>query len=81
MFPMSKRVRKILEDALTLALKERAQLAAELLASIDGEPDDEVEAAWAAEIERRARRALAGKSRNSGWEAVRTRIKRRLRSE
>ena len=42
-----------------LPLSERAELAADLLASLDGEPETDVKAAWAVEIERRAREALA----------------------
>ena len=59
---------------------ERADVAAELLASLD-EPTDnpaDVEAAWAAEIERRARRVLSGESAGEPWEDVRDRITRRL---
>jgi len=51
--------REILATALTLSVDERAELAAELLASLDGEPDEDVEAAWAAEIETRIRRVRA----------------------
>jgi putative addiction module component (TIGR02574 family) len=47
--------KKLLSQALRLSLDERAQLAADLIASIDGEPDEDAEAAWAAEIERRPR--------------------------
>ena len=57
---MSKTGRKMLDEALQLELSERAELAAELLASLDGEPDEDVEAAWAAEIKRRAERARSG---------------------
>lgn len=52
---MSERARKVLQDAMELPLSERAELAADLLASLDGEPEADVEAAWAAEVERRAR--------------------------
>src|SRR6202142_1445920 len=56
---MSERARKLLQDAMERPVPERAELAADLLASLDGEPDADVEAAWASEIERRAREALA----------------------
>jgi putative addiction module component (TIGR02574 family) len=55
----------ILEEALKLPRRERARFAAELLSSLDDEPIEdprELEQAWAAEIERRARRVLAGES-------------------
>lgn len=53
----------LLQGALKLPHTERADVAAELLASLDEEPADslvEVEKAWAAEIERRAGRVLSG---------------------
>ena len=68
----------LLSTALELSISERAELAAELLASLDGEPDADVEAAWAAEIERRARRVLAEGSRGRPWEDVRDDLRRRL---
>lgn len=71
---MSERARKLLHDAMELPLPERAELAADLLASLDGEPDDAVEAAWAAEIERRAREALENPDDDIAWETVRAEL-------
>jgi len=71
-----------LREALTLPIAERADVAAELLASLDAAEADnpaEVEAAWAAEIERRARRAIAGESAGIPWEDVRQRAEEELR--
>jgi len=71
----------LLQEALKLPHTERADVAAALLASLDEEPVDnleEVEKAWAAEIERRARRVLAGESAGVPWEQVRRRIEKRL---
>ena len=71
----------LLQQALKLPHTERADVAAELLASLDDEPADsleEVEKAWATEIERRARRALAGESVGVPWGEVRRRIEGRL---
>ncbi len=62
-------------SALELDLDERAELAAELLASLDGAPDDDAEAAWATEIERRAERARSCKDPGRPWPEVRERIK------
>jgi putative addiction module component (TIGR02574 family) len=72
---VSKTGQKVLEDALRLELPERAELAAELLASLDGEPDENVEAAWAAEIERRAARARSGEDPGKPWAEVRDRVR------
>jgi hypothetical protein len=68
---MSKTGQKVLDEALQLELAERAELAAELLASLDGEPDEDVEAAWAAEIERRATRARSGEDGGRLWAEAR----------
>ena len=69
---------KVLEDALKLEVSERAELAAELLASLDGQPDEGVEAAWAAEVERRLARARSGEDPGVPWPEVRERARRRL---
>jgi putative addiction module component (TIGR02574 family) len=65
---------RILDEALRLPIVDRARIAAELIASVDGEPDPDAERAWAAEVERRARRAIAGDSSGEDWNAVRQRI-------
>jgi putative addiction module component (TIGR02574 family) len=74
---MSEQAHKVLQEALQLSTEERARLAAELIASVDGEAEEDAEAAWAAEIERRARRALSGESKGEDWDVVRSRIERK----
>ena len=78
---MTSRAQDILRDALALPVNERADVAAELLASLDasGEDPAEVEAAWAAEIEKRARRVISGESEGIPWEEVRARAEAELR--
>jgi putative addiction module component (TIGR02574 family) len=71
---MSERARKLLDEAMDLPLAERAKLAADLLASLDGEPESDVEAAWASELERRAREALAAPDDDVAWETVRAEL-------
>lgn len=71
---MGEGVKKLLSQALRLTLDERAELAADLIASIDGGPDEDADAAWAAEIERRATRALAGESKGRPWREVLDRL-------
>jgi len=71
---MTARAEQILRDALQLPVEERADVAAELLASLDEPADDDVEVAWAAEIERRARRVLSGESSGTEWAEARARI-------
>ena len=70
---------ELLAEALRLPVQERARLAAELIASVDGEPDTDAEAAWVVEVERRAERALAGQSTGTDWEVARGRIEGPIR--
>ena len=79
---MTSRAQELLREALMLPIADRADVAAELLASLDAaetENPAEVEAAWAAEIERRARRVIAGGSAGIAWEEVRRRADDELR--
>jgi hypothetical protein len=55
---------RLLKEALELDADERAAWAAALFASLDASEDD-VQRAWAAEIERRSRQA--GKQRGEDW--------------
>lgn len=79
---MTSKAADLLREALTLPIQERADVAAELLASLDDAATDDaaaVEAAWALEIERRARRVMAGESSGTAWEEVRRRAEAELR--
>jgi len=82
---MTSRAQELLRDALALPADERADVAAELLASLDRPTPTEataVEAMWAREIERRARRVImAGESAGEPWDDVRKRVVRRLTGE
>jgi putative addiction module component (TIGR02574 family) len=77
---MTPRADDLLREALALSDAERADLAVELLASLDSPADEpvEVEAAWAAEIAKRAGRVLKGESAGEAWSDVRQRIEARL---
>jgi putative addiction module component (TIGR02574 family) len=67
---MSKRADDLLNSAKRLSTSERAELAAALLTSLDGEPEEDVEAAWAAEIQRRAERVRSGEAKGRPWTEV-----------
>lgn len=71
---MTDRARKLLEDAMTLSEDERLDLAEQLLSSL---PEDQE---WLAELERRARRALADPNGGEAWDVVKRRIEARLAS-
>jgi putative addiction module component (TIGR02574 family) len=79
---MTGKAKALLREALTLPPEDRADVAAELLASLDNtDPEDPaaVQAAWAHEIERRAQQVLSGESAGEPWGEVRERIARRLK--
>jgi putative addiction module component (TIGR02574 family) len=78
---MTNVARKLLDGVMALPTPERARVAAALIASLDEHEDDDVEGAWAAEIERRAERVLAGQSAGSPWEDVRERVEAQLKSK
>ncbi|CAN5329383.1 hypothetical protein BH23ACT9_BH23ACT9_08110 [soil metagenome] len=79
---MTENANAVLRDALALPLDERAQVAADLLASLDATRDDprEVATAWADELERRAREVLGAAAPDEDWDIVRGRIAGRLHS-
>jgi putative addiction module component (TIGR02574 family) len=78
---MTERASDVLEQALKLSTEERALLAAELLASVDGEPDADAASAWAAEIDARIARVKASGPTGDDWAVVRERVAQGLRRE
>lgn len=77
---MSDRADKLLAEAMKLTTQERARVAADLIASIDGEPDADAEIAWATEIDRRVQRIETEGPKGDDWQTVHDRIAARLRS-
>ncbi len=75
---MTKEARAVLADALRLDSAARAELAVELIASLDGPADPDAEAAWNDEIDRRVEAIEAGTMRLEPWERVRRRIEKDL---
>ena len=75
---MTKPTQAVLARALQLDTEERAALAAELLASLDGPADPDAEAAWAAEIRRRVAAIESGAAHLEPWDAVRGRIEKEI---
>ena len=73
---MPKTATDVLADALRLEPDARAEVAAELLASLDGPADADAQAAWDAEIERRIEAIEAGAIRLEPWTEVKRRIER-----
>ena len=69
---------EIFREASDLPENDRATLAGLLIESLEGEPDPDVEAAWAAEIKRRVAEVEAGTVKTIPWEEVRQRLIDRL---
>jgi putative addiction module component (TIGR02574 family) len=76
---MRKPLDELLAQALRLDPKDRAELASELLGSLDGPEDLDAQAAWEDDIQRRVAALEAGTLRLEPWEAVKIRIEKTLR--
>lgn len=75
---MSRTFTDVWKEASALSEKDRADLAGLLIESLEGEPDEDVEAAWAAELERRVAELDASTVEGIPWEDVRRRLVDRL---
>lgn len=73
--------KNVLNAALRLPEPDQVELAAELLAHLEGDVDEDVDAAWAAEIERRTREIDQGLVKPIPWSAVRRVSARRTRAK
>ena len=67
----------VLAEALELPPDERARIAAELIESLDY-AEENVEAAWAAEIERRVALVESGELESTDWRTVLDRVEREV---
>ncbi len=75
---MTKSAEQLLDEVLRLPDPERAEIAARLIESLEREVDADVDAAWAAEIERRCAALDAGQAVTSDWNDVRRRIEEEI---
>jgi putative addiction module component (TIGR02574 family) len=78
---MSRNVSELFREATRVSENERAELAGLLLESLEGEPDEGVEAAWAEEIEKRVRQIDSGEVQTIPWEEVRAKLHARLNED
>jgi hypothetical protein len=78
---MTDAVRKLLHDVLDLPEEDRARIATELLASLNGPADADCDGAWAAELERRLDAAARRGEPAPEWAEARRRILARLTRE
>ena len=70
---------RLRETLLTLPEEDRAWLAAELAASLDGPPDADVAEAWDDEVLRRMAEVRAGKAKLVSWAEVSEQLKAALK--
>jgi len=78
---MARLAKDIVKAAIQLPENERVLVVEQLLASLEAAPDEDVDAAWAAEIERRSREIKAGTVRPLSWKQVRSRARKQARGE
>ena len=67
---MTDKTQTILEQAMKLSPNERAEVAEELIASLDETTDVDVEKAWQEEIQRRIQQIDSGEVKTIPWEVV-----------
>ena len=76
---MAKLAEDIIKAAVKLPQKDRVRVVERLLNTLEPEAEQDVDAAWAAEIERRSREVKQGTVRLLPWTAVRSRARKRAR--
>jgi len=76
---MTHEASRLLQEALQLNVEDRAKMAAQLLASLDDQPED-VREAWASEIRRRLAEADAEPENDEDWRAALGEIRREVLS-
>ena len=71
---MTDKTQVIVEQALKLSPNERAEVAEQLIASLDEAPDTGVELAWQEEVQRRLGQIERGEVKTIPWEEVQRRL-------
>ncbi len=72
---MTDKTQAIVEQALKLSPTERADMAEQLLASLDENLDSDVEKAWQEEVQRRLQQVERGEVKTIPWEEVQRRLR------
>ena len=72
---MTQKSQVVLEEALKLSVTERAEVAEQLIASLDEVPDTDVEQAWQEEVQRRLGQIERGEVKTIPWEEVQRRLR------
>jgi len=72
---MTQKSQVVLDEALKLTAQERAEVAEQLIASLDEGPDTGVEQAWQEEVQRRLQQVERGEVKTIPWEEVQRRLR------
>ena len=75
---MRRHAETVLQEALTLSERERAEIAGALLESLEPLPEADVESAWREEVAARVAALESGEVETTPWEAIRDRFLARL---
>jgi len=67
---MTQEAHELLQKALALPENERAELAGNLISSLDAVIDPDVDAAWQQEVVRRLHEVQSGEAKTVAWEEV-----------
>ena len=76
---MTRPAKEIVNAAIKLAESDRLQIVEELLADLEPAAEDDVDAAWAAEIQRRSREIKESTVRPVPWEEVKSHARKGVR--
>jgi putative addiction module component (TIGR02574 family) len=71
---MTEKSQVLLKEALKLTANERAEVAEQLIASLDEAADTDVEQAWQEEVQRRLQQVERGEVNTIPWEEVQRRL-------
>jgi putative addiction module component (TIGR02574 family) len=80
-FIMGKTAGLVLKEALDLPEQDRFQLVENLLMTLETERDEDIDTAWAAEVERRAQEISQGGVVSLAWEEVKAKAARRAHGD
>jgi len=72
---MTQKSQVVLAEALKLTAHERAEVAEQLIASLDEGPEADVEQAWQEEVQRRLQHVKRGEVKTIPWEEVQRRLR------
>jgi len=74
---MNSQSQEVLQSALKLSESDRAEIAASLIESLDAEEDEDSDALWAVEIERRLGAIDRGEVKTVPWDDVLAEMRQR----